>query len=243
MVVHPIFHHNHFLALSHRFGELLGGDALAFYYWTFAGTCLLFSAPLVEYLGSVKALVLSQITMTIYLLSYCLGSIGTVAEISNLQWTIVSLGSVVGGFSSGLGWTAQGVYFSLAAAQHAEETGVTSREANDTFAGYWACIYFAGQCALYIIASLLFEFTGFTYIWCFMALTIGSTIATISMYMFADPPANEGGVEYDSAAEQAMATLKLSFTNPVAVCLQPINVAYGFALVFVQVNRHLIDNE
>mmetsp|Transcript_2925 Transcript_2925/g.5896 ORF Transcript_2925/g.5896 Transcript_2925/m.5896 type:complete len:441 (-) Transcript_2925:327-1649(-) len=220
---------------SSMFGELLGGNALSLYYWTFAGTCLLLSAPITEYMGSVKSLVVSQITMTIYLASYCIGSVGTVAETSNVQWTVVMLGSAVGGFSSGLGWTAQGVYFSLAAAQHAEEADTTVQAANDLFAGYWASIYFGGQCALYIIASLLFEFTEFSYTWCFLALTVGSTLATACMYAFAEPPKQEGSVHYDSALEQAVATLKISFLDPVAVCLQPTNVAYGFTLVFVQV--------
>ena len=224
---------------SSTFNIDLGSASLSAYYWWFSLTCLLISAPMVEWMGSTKALVLSQTTMTLYLLSYMLGCVGSIKDSEDAEWTIVVLGSCIGGFSSGLGWTAQGVYFALSAKQHAEETGVDDSEANDLFAGYWACIYFGGQFALYIIASLLFEFTHFSYFYCYMALTIGAATATSITYFVVKAPDGEAammeGAKDRSVVERSFATIRLSFVNPTAVLLQPLNIAYGFALVFLQV--------
>ena len=134
-----------------------------------------------------------------------------------------------------MGWTAQGVYFALSAKQHAAETGVSESEANDLFAGYWACIYFGGQFALYILTSLLFEFTHFSYFYCYMALTILSATATAITYFVVNAPDGEAALMEEakdrSAVERAFATIRLSFINPTGVLLQPLNIAYGFALV------------
>ena len=230
---------------SSIFSITLGSYSLSAYYWWFSLTCLLISAPMVEWMGSLNAIVLSQVTMTMYLLSYAVGALGVVADNETAQWTIVILGSCIGGFSSGLGWTAQGVYFSLSAKQHAKEVGVSASEANDTFAGYWASIYFGGQCALYVVASLLFEFTGFDYVDCFFTLASGATLATMLTYLWTVAPQGEDElVSHGSTWQQATATMRLTFLDPTAILLQPLNIAYGFALVFVQiiVSQKAVDN-
>lgn len=124
---------------SAELGADLGGYGSGTLYIVYAFVALFFSAEIVGVTGPKNGLIIGLWGYCVYVLGFL------IALISNshpfLSWTVFLVSSVIGGFSGGLLWTAQGDYFARESSEYAKQTGLTKAEANAKLAGVFATAY------------------------------------------------------------------------------------------------------
>lgn len=125
----------------------LGSISIGVICFTYTISALCFAVPIVDSIGVKRTMELSLASFVLYLMFYCLGTSLTVARGHHeheAQWASVILGSFFCGFAIGVGWVAQGVYYSLAAKKYQFEQVVYCYEVRSGFASFIidTCILF-----------------------------------------------------------------------------------------------------
>lgn len=122
-----------------------------------------------------------KFSMTIGLIGNCIFVLGFL--ISSYYpctvWYIFIPSSIIGGLASGLQWTAQGKYYSVASIYYSEEINISVEECNKKFAAIFATIYLLLEVIFKMIATgLLILFPGKGKLIVFIIYTIFAGIAT-----------------------------------------------------------------
>ena len=121
-------------AFSYRLGTYSTGCVYLVY--TFGS--LFFASPIVDMIGSQRALSMALLFYVLYVLTLMLGTFHRIDADTDGLWVLIIIGSLLGGFGTAVGWVAQGVYFASSAALYETTKGVS--DANDYFAGIFAAI-------------------------------------------------------------------------------------------------------
>ncbi len=89
-------------------------------------------------------------------------------------------------------------------------------------------------------SSILLEFAGVDDEWLFIAVALLASIAFIFLLLFLEPIGENGEEELEgedidqkTVTRRTLATLEMSFSNPRAMFLAPMSIAYGFTILFV----------
>lgn len=161
-------------------------DGTVYLMYTF--TALIFATSIVESLGTKNSLIVGILLYVGYLVCYMLANVTSIENSTTGEWTVIIIGALLGGFASGFLWPAQGLYFATSAARYAKAAGIEVVEANDMFAGIFACIYVGSQCVLMLFSALIFEFADWTDVDLFGVFAIITVIAAIAVGFIKDLP-------------------------------------------------------
>lgn len=202
-------------------------------YLTYTFSALLFATTIVESLGPKNSLVVGILLYVGYLICYMLANVSVIEDSLSGEWTVIMIGALLGGFASGFLWPAQGLYFTASAARYAKAAGIEVVEANDMFAGLFACIYVGSQCLLQLFSALVLEFTDWTDVDLFGVFAIITVIAAIAVGFIKDLKLPESANKGKALQERASEVMKISLFNPRIVVLMPINIAFGFSSAFM----------
>jgi len=126
----------------------------------------------------------------------------------------------------------QSVYFATTAASYSLEQDVSPTAANDKFAGFFSMIYVGSQFILFLVSLLLLEF-GLSVNWLIILVTLLLSCVLPLFILFLEPVDIPSVENEQSLATRTVATFKVSFNNPRAICVTPISVAYAFTSVFI----------
>jgi MFS family permease len=225
-------------------GSSLGSASTGTVYSVYGLTALLGAAPAVERFGPAKAISAALLFWLLYLAMFVIAMFVTEdGGSAGGRWAVVLIGAVLGGFGSGIGLTAQGVYFARAAATYRKEEGLTAAAANDLFAGYFATIFMGSQCVQYLLAAVLLEFTSFDGDDLFGVFAANGLAMLALVLVFLEempdpdrkdhPSTGPSTVDLASIAPHAAKVIRFTFGDRRAVALMPLSVAFGFATLFV----------
>jgi MFS family permease len=213
---------------SSVFSLLLGSYSSAMLYSTYTLSSLLFAAPLVERFGARDMMVFSIFAYMMYLVFYVIGS--QVSDVGT-RWFFVISGSLLGGLASGIGWVSQGVYFATSADFYTKENDYSREEANNLFASYFASIYIGLQALLYLVSSLLLEFTSFDDEDLFIFYSLLCFITFVYVFFYLEQLSVEPSLE--TSLQHTKAVITMTFTNRRAIALSPMAITFGFISVFI----------
>ena len=147
------------------------------FYATYSFSALVGGASACEQFGAHRVIIASLVGMLVYLIIFTL-----TAEAINTTTTpgyiVVLCGSVLGGASVGVGWSAQGVYFSTMALRHEKANGLGGTEAVDSFAGVFASLFLGAQCVFYLLQSLLIYIAELSETATFLLFTFAAAVVT-----------------------------------------------------------------
>lgn len=113
------------------------------------------AASLVAKLGPKWSLASGLFLYCFYVASFLI-----VALVPSAQWEAAIIGAIIGGFSAGWLWTAQGVFFSRTAALYAKATGRERSDTNSLFAGVFTVFFLAFEVLLKLLSSALHKAGG-----------------------------------------------------------------------------------
>lgn len=230
------------------FSLSLGSYSSGFLYSTYTLTSLLCAAPFVERFGARDMMLISFIFYFLYLVFFVIGS--QVDDVTT-RWFFVITGAIFGGIASGIGWVSQGVYFATSAEYYTKEKGMTKHEANSMFASYFASICkcqpmstgvfinttkhhryidIGFQSLLYLLSSLLLEFTSFSEEDLFIVYSILTFLCLIlvSLYLVQLPSKPDEA----SSMDHIKAVVMMTFTDVRAITIAPMAITFGFISVF-----------
>jgi len=220
-------------------GTTLGSASTGTVYSVYGLTALLGAAPFVERFGPARSICAALGFWFLYVAMFVIAALTSAEDDDGAgQWTVVLLGAAMGGFGSGIGLTAQGVYFARAAATYRKEEGISAPAANDLFSGYFATIFIGSQCVQYLLASMLLEFTAFDTDDLFgVFASNGFAMLMLVLVFLEEMPDPDRKREDEKTAldiwPHTLKVLQFTFTDRRAVSLAPLSVCFGFSTLFV----------
>lgn len=197
---------------------------------SYTSSSLLGATYVVKKLGSRNAMVAGMAIVCFYV-----GCFWVATNWVSIQTTAALVGATLGGIGSGFLWTAQGAYFTQAAAEFAKLTGRGNDEATSLFGGIFAACFLVEEAFLSVLSTVLVEF-GMRWIHVFAIYAIVAVLSTLAMCSVRDYGASQtrqGDQYYASALYKMTAAWNLLTTDPKMKYLIGWNAAFGFALAFV----------
>lgn len=207
--------------------------SVAVLYGVYVGSALFMSALIVDWAGPKFSLLYGLTLYCIYVAAYAIGG-----GFPSVQTPVIVGAAVVGGFSAGFLWTAQGPYFKAFADQYAKATNSPREKSTGMFAGIFAFVYLSCEVLLKLIAKPAFTPPSDG-----SAVTLRSpgVVALFSVYAIVAIVACIGimfvpEVPVDAKAKKVpwfqkfLSVLKLLFTNPLVVLLGPAQCCFGFCV-------------
>lgn len=88
---------------SSVFDLALGSYSIGAVYISYTLISLVLAAPIVDYIGAQKALVVALSSYLVYLVCYVISSFLDSSGDTTAEWTVVMIGALFGGFASGIG--------------------------------------------------------------------------------------------------------------------------------------------
>jgi MFS family permease len=159
-------------------------------YLTYTGSAIFGATYFVKKLGARNALVTGMSFYCVYVACFWLA----------VTWQAVEgpaalIGAAIGGVGAGFLWTAQGVYFSRAAEEHAIQLGQPVTDSTAYLAGIFAFIYLAAEVGLRAMSSVLLQLGGFQWSTIFGIYSLVTVVSTAGMrfvHNYADVPSTGG---------------------------------------------------
>jgi MFS family permease len=198
-------------------------------YLTYTGSAIFGATYFVKKLGARNALVTGMSFYCVYVACFWLA----------VTWQAVEgpaalIGAAIGGIGAGFLWTAQGVYFSRAAEEHANQLGQAVTDSTAYLAGIFAFIYLAAEVGLRAMSSILLSLGGFQWSTIFGIYSLVTVVSTAGMrfvHNYADRPSN-GGQEV-SAWYKLTAAWQLLRNDTKMKYMIGMNAVFGFTAAFL----------
>jgi len=222
------------------------GNGVLYFMYTFSS--LLLAVPLVEIYGPKKVLALGLWMYCFYLLAF-----GIIVANPNFstgaKYVFVFVGSTLGGIGAGGLWSAEGAYFSNAAAQYAKETGEQVEAVNGRFGGMFAFVFVGTEIIMKVLSSAIRNSwkdengdpSRHGKVFVFWFYIVASVLASIGI-MFVKPlPKKEIGIEDESGPKPGFGKLMCKklvgmrgiLSNPLIWLLSPLNLGFTYAVSYV----------
>jgi MFS family permease len=198
-------------------------------YLTYTGSAIFGATYFVKKLGARNALVTGMSFYCVYVACFWLA----------VTWQAVEgpaalIGAAIGGVGAGFLWTAQGVYFSRAAEEHAIQLGQPVTDSTAYLAGIFAFIYLAAEVGLRAMSSVLLQLGGFQWSTIFGIYSLVTVVSTAGMrfvHNYADVPST-GGQEV-SAWYKLTAAWQLLRNDTKMKYMIGMNAVFGFTAAFL----------
>jgi len=133
-----------------EFGSKLGSYSLGSVYLMYTLSSMFFSTTFIDKFGEKWTMAIGLWIYCFYVISYLIAK-----ALPSIEWYIVLTGSIMGGFSAGVLWTAQGGYFSNCAKQYATLKGIERTEATSFMSAFFATMYLAFEVFIRMLSSFL----------------------------------------------------------------------------------------
>jgi len=212
------------------------GSALS--YLSYMICSLTISAIVVDKYGARKMMLFCLICFSSF--SFC-GVIALYWPNIYVQWVLMMTGSILKGIGSPIGWVAQGVYFATYAEYYAKDNDLEVDTINKQFATYFGIARIGFQGFFYLLSSVLLEFTDMDPEDLFLLYFGVSMISLIVTWMYLDELIIKDDKKNDeSIMTRLFEVMKITTTDPVAICISPMTISFGFVSIFVFV--YLNDN-
>lgn len=195
-------------------------------------SAFLFSAPTIGCLGLKRSLV---VAMSLYC---CFTGLFAVAvfcsdKASALAYALYCLGAVFGGTAAGIGWTAQGAYFSRTVNLVASEVpGAGNRAKVSASLSATFAVWYLGMEVVSKLVWALLDYLGITH-WLIAAIfTCMGAGAAIAMSLVRDLEEQPDGLPQENWLTKVRATCSL-WGDPVIHLLAGVNVTFGFTAAYM----------
>jgi len=217
----------------------IGNASNALLYGATLVCSLFFSNLLYAVLGPKKGLTISMVLYTIYVALFALScnqcsvksKEGKCMEAAPLQFPLVGVGALLGGFGAGLLWTCQGAFYAMICEKMAIAEARPKAELTSELAGVFALIFLGFECAVRACTTLLAgkQYLGLSYqttffIWAAAAFSATAFFATFASNLQSSTPAARGSI-----FDKLLVTVRL-WRDPKLWLLQTTNITFGFAV-------------
>jgi MFS family permease len=197
-------------------------------YLTYTGSAIFGATYFVKKLGARDALVAGMSFYCVYVACFWLAVVW-----HEIEGPAALTGAAIGGVGAGFLWTAQGVYFSRAAEEHANQLGQPVTDSTAYLAGIFAFIYLAAEVGLRAMSSVLLELGGFQWSSIFGIYSLVTVVSTALMgfvHNYADLPSVGQEV---SAWYKLTAAWQLLRNDTKMKYMIGMNAVFGFTAAFL----------
>lgn len=151
---------------------------------------------------------------------------------------LVYVGAALGGLGAGLGWTAEGVYFTQAAEVYAMQAGILRSEATGRFAGIFAFAILVGETTMDVLSTILVRWWKVPWSVVFAAYATSAVLSTVAMHVWVwEYPSLAAAAASDevpsSMCYKVTAALRLLLSDSKMKYMIGFNVAFGLAGAFL----------
>ena len=225
--------------------DSVGAWQTAILYFTYTGSAIFGATGVVKVLGGRDALVAGMGLYFFYVAAFLAATL-----LPEYQREIAYFGAGLGGIGAGFLWTAQGSYFTVAAAVHAQILGEPLEQSTNKFGATFAFYYLAVEVILKVISSLTGSIQGLNWTIIFAVYMMVALVTTIGMtrvQKYEDPqhPTNNNNRSTSSSdwLERSTATIKLMINDTKMKYMIGMNLTFGFASALLNsyVNGQVVD--
>lgn len=231
------------LAFSTLYLGSTGAWELSLFHTVYAASAVCGATYVVKEFGARNSMVLGMGLAASYVACFWFSLLWNFAEKG-----LAILGALVGGVGGGLVWTAQGSYFSRAANDYANHTGIPSERCTSLLAGYFAFIFLLLEVVCKLLSWILTDLVSASARIIMCVYTIIAVASTWRMMAVQDyPPSITERLA--SVRYKCTAGWQVLINDPKMRCMIGLNAVFGFASPFVnayvngEVVRHVLSNE
>ena len=161
-----------------RLGASIGASQTGILYLCYTVTALSGVSPmLIQQFSSRKALLIGMVMYGAYVLCFVVAALQETTTGSKISaW----LGAAVGGIGAGIFWTAQGVYFSQAVSEYLS-LFPDAGDAHSRWAGQFAFTFLICETVLDLLATILVQNMGVSWVILFLSYAFVVVAATLTM--------------------------------------------------------------
>jgi MFS family permease len=202
-------------------------------YLTYTASALLGATYIVKRFGARDSLIFGMALYCAYVACFLIATVW-----HDMEQIVALTGAAIGGVGAGFLWTAQGSYFSQAAAEHALHLQQPVTTSTASLAGIFAFVYLTEEVVLRLLSTVLLEVGIVSWEIIFGLYTLVTVVSTLAMTRVHKYPASDH--TYPTVAQgdigvwyKVTAAWQILINDPKMKYMIGLNAVFGLSAAFV----------